>query len=157
MNKINLYSLKKEDFKKIADKLNNDPDVNKFVRFYDYETAVGIFYNNQLVGLFSLNRFINNSLAIHIAILKEFRNKGIGSKVLNKIVEDYGITYSEVEFFTVNINYKNKTAIDFVNKLGWNNTHKYDEIMDNEGSEFFIIYEKGNPYYHRKVKSYDTK
>ena len=29
--------------------------------------------------------------------------------------------------------------------------------MENEGGEFFIIYEKRNPYFNRKVMTYDTK
>ena len=65
--------------------------------------------------------------------------------------------YPEVEFFLANINYNNKIAIKVLNNLGWDKTYKYDEDMENEGGEFFIIYEKRNPYFNRKVMTYDTK
>lgn len=157
MEDIKLYPLKEEDSREIIDSLNNDPEVNKFVKFCNSKDLNGVFFNNKLIGLFTLNKFINDTLAIHIALIKEYRNKKIGGKVLNKIVEEYGQTYPEVEFFLANMNYENKIAIKVLSNLGWSRTYKYDEDMENEGGEFFIIYEKQNPYYNRKVMTYDTK
>lgn len=157
MDDIKLYPLQEKDFNDISISLNNDPEVNKFVNFCNKKESNGVFFNNKLIGLFTLNKFINGTLAIHIALIKEYRNKKIGSKVLNKIVEEYGKNYPEVEFFLANINYNNKIAIKVLNNLGWDKTYKYDEDMENEGGEFFIIYEKRNPYFNRKVMTYDTK
>lgn len=156
MKKIDLYPITEEQFKKISFILNNDDD-NQFVDFYNSKSTIGIFMDNQIIGLFNLNKFINNTLAIHIALLKEFRNNGIGGIVFEKIVDEYGKTYPEIEFFIANIDYKNERAIKVLSKLNWTKTYKYDEIMINEGGEFFIIFEKNNPYYNRKVMTYDTK
>lgn len=155
MKKIDLYPINDEQFSKIATILNHDD--NLFVNFYNVKSTIGIFMDNQIIGLFNLNKFINNTLAIHIALLKEFRNHGIGGIVFEKILEEYGQIYSDVEFFIANTDYKNERAIHFFYKLGWHQTYRYDEQMDNEGGEFFIIFEKENPYYHRKVMTYDTK
>lgn len=156
MKKIDLYPINEEQFSKISAILNHDDD-NPFVGFYNSKSTIGIFMNNQIIGLFNLNKFIGNTLAIHIALLKEFRNHGIGGIVFEQILEEYGKTYPEIESFIANMNYQNKRAIHFFYKLGWHQAYRYDEQMDNEGGEFFIIFEKKNPYYHRKVMTYDTK
>lgn len=161
-NDIALLPIDEKKFYEIKCLLNNDDKVNKFVSFYDSKSTNGIILNGELIGLFTLNKFINDNLAIHIALLKKFRNKGIGGTTLNKIVIEYGKNYPESQFFLANIKYENQNAIHLLEKLGWSKTYAFDETMDNEGGEFFIIYQKENPnynlnYLNRKVMKYDTK
>lgn len=154
-NEITLMPIDEKHFSEIAPTLNNDTKVNKFVSFYYSKSTNGIIFNGEVIGLFTLNKFIEDNLTIHIALLEEFRNKGICGIILNKIVAEYGKSYPESEFFMANINYENKEAIRVLEKLKWPRTYRFDDIMNNEGGEFFIIYEKENPYYN--IKSLNRK
>lgn len=137
---------------KITNNLNNDPEVNKFITFNNKKQSNGILLNNKVIGLFELYKFINGSITIHSALLKEYRNKGIGKIIINKIVEEYGKNYPDSEYFIVNIDYKNERAIRSIEKTDWEKTYDYDEIMIDEGSQFFVLYQKRNPNFYRKKK-----
>ena len=147
---ITLKKITKEEFEKISNQLNNDSDVKKFVNFYDFDNTYGILLNNNIVGLFSLYPFIDKNVVIHIAILKEFRNKGIGSIALDEIVENYGSLFLNSKYFMLDVNYKNENAINTAKKNNWERTYEYDEMMENEGAEIFKLYRKRNPYYEEK-------
>ncbi len=153
MKNIFLHSINAETFFKISAILNNDIE-KQFVYFYDSKNTLGVFFNNQLVGLFTLNKFIGNTLAIHIALLPEYRCKGIGSTSINTIVNELGQIYPNIEYFIANTSFDNKKAINSLEKAGWERTYEYDEEMEREGSEFFIIYQRKNPHYSKKIMEY---
>ncbi len=144
---VTLKKIDKEEFEKISNELNNDPEVKKFVNFYDFSSTYGILLNNNIVGLFSLYPFIDNNVVIHIAILKEFRNKGIGGIALDEIVEKYGELFLNSKYFMLDINYENEKAKNTAKKNNWKRTYEYDEIMEAEGAEVFDLYVKKNPCY----------
>lgn len=144
--KITLTPIDEENFNIVSKKLNEDPEVNKFVSFYNVSNTDAILVDNKIAGLFKLSRFIEGNMTIHIALLKEYRGKGIGGIAINKIVEEYGENYPDAQYFMGNMNYTNKRAIKSIEKLGWDRTYRYDEMMNDEGGEFFILYEKANPY-----------
>lgn len=148
-NSITLSPITEEAFNQIYDILKQDDLAKKYV-FFNYEDAHGIFYEKRLVGLFKLSSFIGNSLSISIAILNEYRGKGIAQIARMKIVELYGKEYPDVKLFISNTIPNNKSSNKSLQNLGWQQTHEYDEIMIDEGAEFFNIYFKENPYYEKK-------
>lgn len=154
MNNIILYPIEYKSLKIIIDNINKE---NKFVHFSSNDDINGIYVDNQLVGIFTLNDFIDNTIAIHFTIFKEFRNRKYGRNVLNEIVMQYGENYSDNKYFVVNIDIENQKMINLLNKTDWIKTYEYDDLMEEEGAEFFIIYKKKNPYYIRKVLTYDKK
>lgn len=153
MNDIVLHHVDIENLKKFSGILDTNLG-GKFFCSYDNQNTLGVFFDNQLVGLFTLKKFIGNTLAIHMILLPEYRGKGIGSTTINKIVNELGQNYPNIEYFIANTSDDNKKAIDSLIRAGWKKTYEYDEEMDNEGSEFFVIYQKENPYYSKKVKQY---
>lgn len=159
IDNIMLTPLEDNILNNIMYELNNDPEVNKFVRFSNTKQLCGILLNNEVIGLFELCKFIENNVAIHIALLKEHRNKGIGKFVMDKIVETYGKEYSDSKYFIANIDYRNERAINAMENANWEKNDDYNEIMINEGSKFFTIYQKRNPLFDVKRKEllYDKK
>lgn len=146
---INLEKIDDFQFKKISDILNNDINVKKFVTFSNNTNTYGIYLNKNLIGLFSLHLFIESNIVIHIALLEEYRNKGIGCMVINEIIKKYGIYYPYSEYFMINISYNNEKALYSFSKTDWINTNEYDELMIEEGGEIFKIYKKENPHYKK--------
>lgn len=149
-NSVMLSPITEEAFNSIYNILEKDELVKKYV-YFNYEYTNGIFYKGNLVGLFKLNNFIDNSLSISIAILNEYRGKGIAQIARKQIVELYGKEYPEIKLFISNVKPENKSSNKSLQNLGWKQTHEYDEMMIDEGSEFFNIYYKENPYYEKKA------
>lgn len=147
---ITLNKINKSTFNEISYILNNDLEINKYVKFNNYENTYGIYLNDKLIGLFSLYLFINFNVAIHIALLKEYRNKGIGYFVLNNIIKKYGMNYTDSEYFILDVSCNNEKALNSFSKMNWKNTNEFDELMINEGGEFFKLYKKENPHYIKR-------
>lgn len=147
---ITLNKIEKCTFDKISDILNNDLEVSKYVKFSDYKNTYGIYLNDKLIGLFSLHLFINFNVTMHIALLKEYRNKGIGYYVLDGIIKKYGINYPDSEYFMIDVSYNNEKALNSFNKMNLKTTNEFDELMIDEGGEFFKLYKKENPYYVKR-------
>ena len=147
---ITLNKINRDTFNEISDTLNNDLEVGKYVKFSDYKNTYGIYLNDKLIGLFSLHLFINFNVTMHIALLKEYRNKGIGYYVLDGIIKKYGINYPNSEYFMIDVNYSNEKALNSFNKMNLKTTNEFDELMIDEGGEFFKLYKKENPYYVKR-------
>lgn len=152
IDNIMLTPLEDDILNNIMNILNSDPEINKFVIFRNKKQIYGIVLNNKVIGLFELCKFIENNVAIHAALLKDYRNMGFGGIAINKIVQEYGENNPDSEYFIANIDYKNTRAIKSIEKAGWEKTDEYNEVMIDEGSQFFIIYKKKNPMYRIKKK-----
>lgn len=144
---ITLQKISKEQFNIVYDLLKQE-DLN-YVSFY-YKDVNGILYNEKIIGLFKLKGFIDNSLSIDIAILSEYRGKGLASIASDKIVKIYGEKYPNIKRFIANTSPFNESANRSLKKSSWKQTYEYDELMINEDSEFFNIYYKENPHYEKK-------
>lgn len=72
-----------------------------------------VFYDNNLVAMFAVIDYEDGKLIDTIYVKQDYRNKGIGTKILNKIIQtNYQALYLWV--------YKsNKNAIDLYNKMNF--------------------------------------
>jgi len=151
---ITLTSVDRNRYSETTDIINNSK-----VNFSNYEAIV---LDNKLIGLFTLNKFIEDNITIHIELLEQFRTIETYNIIINGIIEKYGKIYPESEFFMININYDDEASINLFKNLNWTKTHEFDEIMRDEGGEFFVIYKKENPghdinHINRKMIKYDKK
>lgn len=148
---VSLNSISELDFHTLNHQFTEDHSVSEFVQFW-YPKAQGIFYNTSPIGLFQLEPFIDENLAISLALLQSYRRKGIATIVRNRIVLEYGKKYPNMKWFICNIVPRNVVAYKSIAFSDWVQTHIYDELMINEGADFFYIYYKENPYYKGKEK-----
>lgn len=148
---ISLNSISNVDFHNLNCQFQKDHSVTEFVQFW-YPNAQGIFYNTFLIGLFQLDLFIDENLAISLALLQSYRGKGIASIVRDRIVLEYGKQYPKAKWFICNFVPRNVAAYKSITSSDWIQTHVYDERMMNEGAAFFNIFYKENPYYKDKEK-----
>lgn len=153
---VQFHTLTKDDFDKINKLLMEDKSVFQFVSFHYHALVTnGIFYNNELVGVFNLHYFFENSISLSIAILKKYRGLGIAKTAIHKIVAIYGNKFPNVNLFIANVSQNNYDALLSFEHMGLTQTHEFDEIMLEEGSEFFSIFYEENPY--RKLVKNDNK
>ena len=139
---IEIVSVLKEDYLQIPKE-----NLNGFVNFVYSKNLNGIYYHNKLLGLVGLSpTFIN--LAIDIMILPQYRHLGIATYVLNKIVLA-GYNFPEYARFMCLCSPKNYPINKLMQKIKWNQDTSYDDIMLNEGGEFFNIYYQDNPYFQK--------
>ncbi len=148
---INFKNISLEEFNII----NNDikKDKKQYVSFSDYKVTqgkynsniYGIFVNDNLTGMFCICTIWNHP-AIRLAILNEYRGKNIAGLALEKILEDFGKLYPEIECFYSEVNPFNKKAMRVMEKHNWQRNYDYDYIIYNEGAEF-VLFSKDNPYY----------
>lgn len=84
--------------------------------------------NDEVVGSFCVTKYKDGYLLDEIFIDLEYRNKGIGTSIVQKILLDYSLVYLWV--------YKNnKRAIEFYKKMGFS-------ISDETETRYFMKYSK---------------
>lgn len=107
LNTIMEYAndLTKEENKKIINYVNNN--IPKQINNYQM-----ILINNKIIGAVSINNIDDGILLDEIFIEKDFRNKGIGSNIIKKIIENYDTVY----LWVYKLNYK---AINLYKKMGF--------------------------------------
>ena len=152
-NLISFSSMTKEEFDDLNHKFLQDKSITDFVQFsYQPLNQSGIFYNNKLIGMVYVMSFIDETLAVSIALLKEYRGLGISQVAYEKLIDLFGEKFSDYRAFVLNIAPNNIQALKSVAKTSFRQSHEFDEIMMEEGAEYFYTFFKDNPYYmERKV------
>ena len=79
-----------------------------FLKIYSYVT------NDKVVAFLLFNVIYEKCDIVDIFVLKEYRNKGIASKLINEIINDY-----TVDNITLEVSMLNKNAINLYEKLGF--------------------------------------
>ena len=143
--KLELLPITKEEYNKIPEE-----NLKGFVNFSYSRNLNGIYCNNVLVGLISLSPAFGY-LSIDMMILPAYRHHGIASLVLSKIIEQ-GKNYPEYERFICLCSPNNIASNKLMQKLHWSADTSFDDVMLNEGGEFFNIYYRDNPYYHNLTR-----
>ena len=113
--------------------------------------AIIVKKENEFVGLFEFIPFLDHSeeIVFHLIDHDDAR------EITEVIVNTFGEKDPNVKQFMINVKYGNAYGMKFAKNIGWTETHEYDELMMAEGSEFFSLYKKANPYYEpleRKLK-----
>ena len=139
---IEILPIIKEDFLKIP-----KDNLTSFVNFVYTDNLNGIYYDSRLLGLVGLSPTFNN-LSIDIMILPKYRHLGIATYVLSKIILD-GQNYPNYEKFICLCSPKNIASNKLMQKLKWSQDTSYDDVMLNEGGEFFYIYYHNNPFFQK--------
>lgn len=86
-----------------------------------------IYFNNTLIGFFWTSIQKPNSLWLDsIIIINEFQNKGIGSKIIDLLIDNN----PEIRYIDLGVQNSNKQAIKFYEKNGFN-------IVDDNRMELF--------------------
>lgn len=142
---IEVLPVEKEDFLEIP-----KDNLTGFVNFVYSDSLKGIYYNNKLLGLISLSPAFGY-LSIDIMILPKYRHLGIATYVLSKIAIE-GQNFSNYEKFICLCSPKNIASNKLMQKLKWQQDTSYDDVMLNEGGEFFYIYYHNNPYYQKLTR-----
>ena len=77
--------------------------------------------NEELISVVLLTKNENNILIFLIAVKKEFRRKGIGSKIMKKSIENAKTIFKNKNeiFFSLHVNLTNNIAINLYKKLGF--------------------------------------
>jgi ribosomal-protein-alanine N-acetyltransferase len=113
---INKIDIKDSDyFYKLGKELNNN-----FNNLYNldellkskYDFIYGYYIDDNLVGFIHINKLYENMDIVNIVVSKEYRNKGIGTKLLNYTVDNY----KDINNIMLEVRESNNTAIDFYKK-----------------------------------------
>lgn len=108
-----------------VDKINDYVKCNIQKQIQDYKT---ITIDSKIVGCLLVEKHLDGVLLDEIYLDEEYRNKGIGTSIIKKILEDNIITYLWV--------YKNnKEAFRLYEKLGFT-------IIEETESRYFIKFNK---------------
>ena len=142
---IEVLPVVKEDFLEIP-----KDNLTGFVSFAYSNNLNGIYYHNKLLGLIELSPAFGY-LSIDIMILPKYRHLGIATYVLSKITME-GQNIPNYERFICLCSPKNIASNKLMQKLKWQQDTSYDDVMLNEGGEFFYIYYHENPFYQKLTR-----
>ena len=153
-NFVHLFTVTEEKFNEIKENLEQEESThNSFSYNPSSNSSSGcIFLGTQLVGLFTLCDFIENTLSVSIVLYRKYRGLGIEKCAYDKIVETYGLEFPEKDAFVINVNPSNEDELAIAQSMGLEQTHEFDDVMMNEGGEFYYIYSTKNPSYIRVRK-----
>lgn len=85
-----------------------------------YDDVFGYYVNNELVGFIHINKMYENIDIVNVAVSKEFRNKGIGSKLIEYVFN----VYDDVSSVMLEVNENNVIAYNLYKKLGFNEINR---------------------------------
>ena len=156
-SKVTLNCIDEINFLEFMKIIKKDINIKKFVNFTYTDRTLGIYYNNLLVGLINGITFIEGNVALNIYILNDYRGKGIAQVATEKMVYEKGYLYEESKQIIANVLPSNESALKAIKSLGWKQTNEFDELMIDEGSDFYNIYTIDNPYHIKKVLKNDRK
>ena len=149
-----LKDLSLEDFNQVADTIKEEYETSES-NFLDFRTyypnMVGIYVDNQVVGIMTTSPFVGQT-SINIYILSKYRGKNYAGMATQMFVEQFGALYKDSPKFLINISPNNKKSLKVAEKLGWKQNFDYDEDLLNEGAEYFYVFEYPNPYYAKTNK-----
>ena len=132
--KLNLRPVNKKDYETILE-WRNDPDVrtnsltqhiisiDEHIRYWnDFLTNESNFafiatYDNKDIGVLKLKNMHNNTYEIDIFISKSYRNRGLGSQILN-IAKDVAVQKG-MEKLIAKIKYGNEASKKAFEKIGF--------------------------------------
>lgn len=156
---VELKLIKEETFSKLNREYIEKEDGG--IHFYYLANfSYGIYYNNELVGFITCNKFINNLLEVRTYVKKEFRGKRIASSAKKELIEITGEKFSDCEKYISLIDYENVSSIKATKRAGWSYDWELTEKISEEGAECLEAYTKKNPFYKktkRLVNNYDNK
>ena len=106
INSIKDITELKELFEKYKD--NYNPIINDFIN------VLGFKEDNRYVGFLIYQVLYENAEIIDIFVLDEYRKKGIGTKLLEKMLDN-----KSIKNITLEVRIDNNNAISLYNKLGF--------------------------------------
>ena len=106
----------KEDYYLLGKELNDNfikmYNIN-YVLMQDYNKIYGYYLDNKLIGFIHILISFDEADIINIVVNKEYRNLGIGSKLINYCIEKH-------QFKALNLEVKeNNPAVSFYEKIGF--------------------------------------
>ena len=147
MNNFIFKFLTKEEYASISEIPSN------FTSFSYYNSNIrGIYLNNILIGLYSLGLTFNEYLSLDIFLISPFRGHHLAPSIIENIILYEGKNNTHIKRFIAMVSPLNERSNKVFQKLKWNVDSSYDEVMLEEGGEFFNIYYKENPYYENSLK-----
>ena len=116
INKVVLKDL--ERFNELGGLINSN-----FSKLFDlrallasqYDAIYGYYENNNLIGFVHINKLYENMDIVNIVVDDNYRQKGIGTKLINYVL---GL-YDDLENVLLEVNDKNKAAISLYKKSGF--------------------------------------
>ena len=127
--------MKLSDLEEIKDTLESD-----FDDFWNYNilrnelvNENSIYYiakiSDNIIGFAGIWQAVDDMHITNIAVKKDFRQKGIGSKLLEKLIETS--IQKNVHSLTLEVNYKNVPAIKLYEKYGFKYVGKRKKYYNN--------------------------
>ena len=88
----------------------------------------GYFVDNNLVGLLEFNHMYERIEIVNIFVIDQYRNKGIGTSLMEKLIS-YGKD-NKCYNITLEVNHKNSNAISLYHKFGFVDVAKRNGYYD---------------------------
>ena len=83
----------------------------------EYITAIGIFFNNSLVGVCVIHKIYDEAEIRYLSIHPSYQKRGLGKKLINQIMKECKNENIKRIFLEVSI--KNKQALSFYKNYGF--------------------------------------
>ncbi len=115
--------------KQIVYELKEDPVAHLYVAVVD----------NEVVGYIDFMITFDSASVSRLAVNSEFRNKGIGTALLDKMVEVCLKQKDRVSWITLEVRASNLEAIKLYKKNGWEQVTIKKKYYDNEEDALYLV------------------
>ena len=83
----------------------------------NYVTAIGIYLNNSILGLCVFNKIYDEVEITYLSVHPFYKRRGLGKKLLNKILKD--CRNENIKRIFLEVSLKNKQALSFYDFFGF--------------------------------------
>ena len=83
----------------------------------EYITAIGIFFNNSLVGVCVIHKIYDEAEIRYLSVHPSYKRRGLGKKLIYKIFKE--CKNENIKRIFLEVSTKNKHALSFYDNLGF--------------------------------------
>lgn len=149
---IELIKLDENNIKhlKFLKEIREDEEVSKIHTLWKGNQYL-VYLNERIIGICSYENvyYLKNAVSISGGILKEYRDKGYGSKSLEKMI-DITFENNEINYIILEIKYNNILSLKSAEKVGFMHNEHLCEIFAEEGYKYAPLSLNREKYYQNK-------
>ena len=93
-------------------------------------------FNNSIVGYMGLSKIVGEGYVTNVAVLPEYRKRGIGKKILEYVIND---SKDELEFISLEVRVSNNAAISLYEKFGFERVGLRKRFYENPQEDAIIM------------------
>lgn len=131
-----------------------DKSITEYVSFSKRDSSL-IFYDDKFVGFYKTMTPDDdlNDKEIYIALIAEYRKKGIASYVVNTLTNNIFASNQNCEYVHLSIDKENTSSINMAHNCGFIENSNLEQELRDTGDDRTLVFSRKNPFYIKESQT----